>query len=158
MTCRLLLFCALLPGCAEALPPATACQAPAEVRVTLSSGSLLNPDESGVALPTEIRVLALRDATLFENSTFDDAWAPVAPLADAILSEQSTTLYPGETAEVAITPTPETRALVGIAIVRRPAGRTWRVIVPVEALPCGASATLPLHVDEYRIERATESR
>jgi type VI secretion system protein VasD len=147
-----------LVGCAEALPPDAICETPAEVHVTLSSGSLLNPDESGIALPTEIRVLALRDATLFENGTFDDAWAPAAPLAEAILASQSVTLYPGETAELAIAPTAETTALVGIAIVRRPAGRTWRVIVPIEALPCGASAQLPLHVDEYRIERATESR
>jgi hypothetical protein len=48
---------------------------------------------------------------------------------------------------------------VGVAIVRRPAGRTWRVIVPIDASRCGSDAPLPLLVDEYRIERvATESK
>jgi hypothetical protein len=32
------------------------------------------------------------------------------------------------------------------------------VIVPVESLPCGCVASLALAADEYRIERATETR
>src|SRR5205823_1456737 len=106
----------------------------------------------------EVRVHELRDPALFENAAFEDAWRAEGPLGEAMVSTQSVTLYPGETAAVSLTPSAEARALVGIAIVRRPAGRTWRVIVPMEALPCGASASLALRVDEYRIERATEVR
>lgn len=153
------LFVALAAiGCAETLAPVGVCEAPAEVAVTLVSGALLNPDESGAPLPTEVRLVELRDPALVENTSFEDAWAPAAPLSDAIVSTQVVTLYPGETAALALTPSPETRALVGIAIVRRPAGRTWRVIVPMETLACGSHTTLPLRVDEYRIERATETR
>jgi type VI secretion system VasD/TssJ family lipoprotein len=146
-------------GCASTLAPAAACETPARIDITLASGALLNPDEAGDALPTEIRVLELRDATLFENTSFDDAFAPIPPLADLVVATQSITLYPGETAALVVAPSADTRAIVGIAIVRRPAGRTWRVIVPIEALPCGLDAPLPLLVDEYRIERvATESK
>jgi type VI secretion system VasD/TssJ family lipoprotein len=149
----------LASGCASTLAPAVACETPARVEITVASGALLNPDEAGDALPTEIRVLELRDATLFENTSFDDAWAPAAPLSDLIVATHSITLYPGESAALVVAPIPETHAIVGIAIVRRPAGRTWRVIVPIGALPCGLDARLPLLVDEYRIERvATESK
>ena len=90
-------------GCAEALSAAQVCETPAEIQVTLASGALLNPDESGAPLPTEVRVLELRDPTLLENTVFEDAWAPAAPLSDTIVSTQSVTLYPGETAALAIT-------------------------------------------------------
>jgi type VI secretion system VasD/TssJ family lipoprotein len=103
-------------------------------------------------------VLELRDASSFESLSFEDAWTPAPAIEGAIVSTRSVTLYPGETSELDVQPSPETHALVGIAIVRRPAGRTWRVIVPVESLPCGSSASLAWLVDEYRIERASEER
>ncbi len=145
-------------GCAEALPPGETCAAPAEISVTLASGLLLNPDESGEPLPTEIRVHELRDVALFEQAMFEDAWLAEGELGAAIVSTQSVTLYPGESAALTLTPSTEAHALAGVAIVRRPAGRTWRVIVPIETLPCGATASLALRVDEYRIERAPEVR
>lgn len=147
---------ALAGGCAEALPVAAACERPAALTVTLASGPLLNPDESGAPLPTEIRVHEVRDSSRFESAVFDEAWQPAGALAESIVSTQSVTLYPGETASLTLTPADDARALVGVAIVRQPAGRTWRVVVPVETLACGAHASLALRVDEYRIERAPE--
>jgi len=155
---RALWLVLVLTGCAEALPVDATCAAPADIRVHLASGALLNPDEQGQPLPTEVRVLELRDAASFESLSFEDAWTPAPAIEAAIVSTRSVTLYPGETSELAVQPSPDTRALVGIAIVRRPAGRTWRVIVPVEAVPCGSSAALAWLVDEYRIERASEER
>lgn len=148
-----------LAGCAEALPAAAVavCATPAELHVTLASGDFLNPDESGAPLPTEVRVLELRDAAPLESASFEDTWVAASPLAESIASTTSVTLYPGETATVDVHPGAEILALALVAIVRQPAGRTWRVVVPLEGLPCGASATLPLRVDEYRIERATEA-
>ncbi len=145
-----------LSACAEALPPDTVCEAPAQVHVTLASGALLNPDTSGAPLPTEVRIVGLRDPGAFENVSFDEAWTPPAPLADTIVATESVTLYPGESAALDVHPSADTRSLAAVAIVRRPAGRTWRVLVPVAALPCGSAATLALRVDEYRIERTTE--
>lgn len=159
MRLAILLACATsVSACAEALAPAGACETPAEVTVTLASGPLLNPDEGGEPLPTEIRVHEVRDVARFESAAFEEAWQPEGPLGESIVSTQSVTLYPGETAAIALAPGPESHAIVGVAIVRRPAGRTWRVILPVESLACGAHAALALSVDEYRIERATETR
>ncbi len=147
---------ALGAGCAEAIPPADACVTPAEVTVTLASGALLNPDESGSPLPTEIRVHVLRSTPALEGALFEDAWAPSDALGESIVATQSTTLYPGETTSLVIAASDEGVALAGIAIVRRPAGRAWRVIVPIDDLACGARTTLALRVDEYRIERSPE--
>lgn len=154
---RALLMATLLLGCAEALPAAATCEAPAEITVHVASGMLLNPDESGVPLPTEIRIHEINDTALFESALFEDAWEPSGPLGESIVSTRTVTLYPGETVDAAWTPSPDARALVGVAIVRRPAGHTWRVIVPVDALPCGSNAAVALRVDEYRIERETEA-
>lgn len=156
---RLVALGALLGlGCAEALPPSSVCERPAALDVSLVSGPLLNPDASGVPLPTEVRVLALRDAAPLASATFDDAWQPSGALEAAIVSTQAVTLYPDEQTHLALAPDAEVHALAALAIVREPAGRTWRVVVPVEELPCGASATLALRVDEYRIERADGAR
>ena len=145
-----------LSACAEVTPPSAACESPAELAVTLTSGALLNPDESGSPLPTEVRVHQVRDAAPFDNVPFDDAWAMSDAISGAVITTQTTTLYPGEMATVALTPNPEAIALVGMAVVRRPAGRTWRVIVPLDALPCGQHVRVALRVDEYRIERSEE--
>jgi type VI secretion system VasD/TssJ family lipoprotein len=145
-------------GCAESMPPTAACAAPASLDVELASGPLLNPDESGAPLPTEIRVHQIRDASGFANAPFEDAFALEGTLEDSVVSSRTATLYPGETTTLALTPSPEATAIVGMAVVRRPAGRTWRVIVPIGALPCGEHAALSLRVDEYRIERAEEVR
>jgi type VI secretion system protein VasD len=151
---RVITLLALLTiGCAEALPASSACTAPASIDVRLASGPLLNPDESGAPLPTEVRVHQVRDATRFDNALFEDAFHLEGALAESVIASETTTLYPGENATLAMTPSPDATAIVGMAVVRRPAGRTWRVIVPVTALPCGEHVALALRVDEYRIER-----
>lgn len=153
-----LLVALALAGCAGTLAAAPVCERPASLDVALASGPLLNPDPSGTPLPTEIRVLALREPDALASATFEDAWQPSGALAAAIVSTEVVTLYPGESAHVAIAPGAEVHALAALAIVRQPAGRTWRVVVPVEELPCGSDATLALRVDEYRIEREGETR
>ncbi len=150
-----LLCAAASSGCVATLPSAV-CEAPALVDVAVESGPLLNPDADGHALPTEVRLYTLRDASAFDTVAFEPVWESDADaLGDAMLEVQSLTLYPGETAHGSVVPGAETHALVAMAIVRQPAGQTWRAVVDVSELPCGARSRVRLRVDEYRIERAS---
>jgi type VI secretion system protein VasD len=156
MTSRILwarvLFVGALSACGAA-PAPSACETPAILDVAIESGPLLNPDAEGRALPTEVRLYRVRDASVFETLSFDAVWQSDADaLGDALVGVESVTLYPGETTHGAIAPGDDARALVAMAVVREPAGHTWRTIVDVAHLPCGASAQVRLRVDEYRIE------
>jgi type VI secretion system VasD/TssJ family lipoprotein len=143
-----------LAGCATAPAVGGACERPATLRVAIAAGPLLNPDDTGTPLPTEVRLYQLRDAARVEGLAFDDVWRDGdAALGDARVSTQVITVYPGEPAEGALAASPDAHALAAVAIVRQPAGHAWRVVVPLDDVPCGAAATITLRVDEYRIER-----
>lgn len=152
----LLGLCLMASGCGAAPMAPSACETPATIEVALESGPLLNPDAAGRALPTEVRLYRLRDAAAFETVAFDTVWqSDTDALGDALLGVDSLTLYPGEATTGAIAPGSDAHALVAMAIVRQPAGHTWRTIIELADLPCGSSSRLRLRVDEYRIERAS---
>lgn len=146
-------MCLVLSGCAPSAVLPGACERPASLRVAITAGPLLNPDAAGTPLPTEVRLYQVRDRARVEGLAFDDVWQDGdAALGDALVSTEVLTLYPGEPAEAALEASPEAQALAAVAIVRQPAGRAWRVIVPLDAA-CGSTASITLRVDEYRIER-----
>ena len=154
----LLALCAIsLVGCGSAPLAASVCERPGTIAVAIESGPLLNPDEEGRALPTEIRLYRLRDANVFETVPFEAIWQDDVALGDALLGVDSLTLYPGESIADSIVPEADAQVMVAMAVVRQPAGRTWRTIIDVGSLPCRASAQVRLRVDEYRIERASVS-
>jgi type VI secretion system protein VasD len=149
-------FASLIAGCGAATAAAGACAAPAQIEVAIESGPLLNPDAEGRALPTEVRLYRVRDAAVFETVGFDSVWqSDTEALGDAMLGVDSLTLYPGETTNGSIAPEPDARAIVAMAIVRQPAGRTWRTAIDVGDLPCGTVAQVRLRLDEFRIERTS---
>ncbi len=144
-----------LSGCGAAPAATLACETPATIEVAVEAGPLLNPDAEGHALPTEVRLYRVRDASAFATLPFETVWQSDAEaLGDALLGVDSITLYPGE-ASGALVPSHDARALVAMAIVRQPAGHTWRTIIDLADLPCGATSHVRLRVDEYRIERAS---
>lgn len=147
-----------LSGCVRGPEAPSSCERPGTLEVALESGALLNPDAEGHALPTEVRLYRLRQPRAFETVAFDAIWqSETEALGDALVGSDSLTLYPVETARTELLLGPDVTALAAVAIVRQPAGRTWRAVVPVEALPCGARASVRFHVDEYRIERAARA-
>lgn len=146
----------LASGCGASPVVGAVCEVPASIEIAVESGPLLNPDASGRPLPTEVRLYRVRDASAFDTLTFDAVWRSDAEaLGAAMLGVDAITVYPGETATSAVAPEPDARAIVAMAIVREPAGHTWRTVVAVDDLRCGAPARVRLRVDEYRIERAS---
>lgn len=148
-----LLSFSLTTACATAGGAPGACESPGTVELAITAGPLLNPDDRGVPLPTEVRVYALTDASALEQVAFEDAWRGEEALGDGVSLATSLTLYPGETTSDALVPDEEAVALAAVAIVRRPEGRTWCVVVPIEVTACDGHARIALRADEYRIER-----
>lgn len=153
----------LVAGCGGAPSQPVDCSEPTPIALVIEATERLNPDPDGRALPTELRLYQLRDAAGAETASFEDLWerAP-AVLGDALVSEESLTLYPGERLERALAPDPQTTTILAVAIVRAPAGRTWRALVPMsrsstssETCPRLQPGQLFLRLDDHRIEAIT---
>lgn len=154
---------ALSAGCASGPEPRPECAAAAPIALTIDASPRMNPDAGGHALPTELRLYQVRDARALDAASFDDVWRDAsAVLGDALLSEESLTLYPGDRLERELRPEDEATSIVAVVIVRQPAGRTWRAVVPMtrtsasgEACPTLRPGRVLLRLDEYRVEAIT---
>lgn len=153
----------VFPGCASSPETRPPCAPPTPIAITILGTPRLNPDAEGRALPTEVRIYQLRDATVFDMAAFEDIWSSAANVLEgALVSEEALTLYPGERLERRVQPADDAAALVGVAIVREPRGRTWRAIVPITRRTPSDSSCLVLEpsriafrLDDYRIEAMT---
>ncbi len=132
--------------------------APIALRIVATDG--LNPDATGAALPTELRLYQLSDASALEHTGFEDVWRDGSgALGDALVAEETLTIYPGQRVERTLRPDDATTALAAVIIVREPAGRTWRAVAPISRL-AGDDATCPAlspraltyRLDRYRVE------
>jgi type VI secretion system VasD/TssJ family lipoprotein len=73
-----------------------------------------------------------------EPAAFDPIWRDAqAVLGDTLLSVDEVTLYPGQTIVRSFERNPEASYIVGMAVVRRPTGKSWRSIV---RMPSSAAA------------------
>ncbi len=150
-------------GCASSPETRASCAPPNPIALTIEATSRLNPDAEGRALPTELRIYQLRHTNALEMATFEDVWSNAAGiLGEALVSEETLTLYPGDQLQRQIQPSEEAQALALVAIVREPRGRTWRAIVPMnrhassaESCPVLEPNRLILRLDDYRIEAIT---
>jgi type VI secretion system protein VasD len=136
--------CALIPG-REAKPPS-----PLHLRV--SAGARLNPDEQGESLPTAVRVYQLRSAAKAERAELAPLLRdPKETLGDDFLAVDEVFVEPRGAAEKTIAREKDARAVVVVAVFRRPSGEAWRDVVE---LPAGGKRTrLEYVLDEYRIAR-----
>lgn len=153
-------------GCASTPEPRPECGDPPPIALTIEATPRMNPDAEGRALPTELRLYQVRDASALEMSSFEDVWqdAPTV-LGDALLSEETLTVYPDDRLTRELRPSPEAQAIVAVVIVRQPTGRTWRAVVPMtraeaseESCPALEPGRLLLRLDDYRIEAITPRR
>lgn len=154
---------ALGPACASGPEARAECGEAPPIALTIEATSRVNPDAGGHALATELRIYQVRDASALEMASFEDVWQGAeGVLGPALLSQETLTIYPGETLSRELRPADEASAIVAVVIVRQPAGRTWRAVVPMtrsEASEASCPVTTPdrllLRLDDYRIEAIT---
>lgn len=163
-TCVLALALSSLgAACAGGPEARPECAPPSPIALTIEATPRLNPDAEGHALPTELRLYQVSEASALDMASFEDVWeSPADVLGPALLSEESLTIYPGERVQRSLRPEDEAIAIVAVVIVRQPAGRTWRAVVPMsrrnaseDSCPVLDPGRLLLRLDDYRIEAIT---
>lgn len=160
-----------LAGCggASARP---SCDAQENANLRIESSDRMNPDEDGRPLPTIVRIYQLKNIGSMETATFDEIWQhDEDTLGDAFLGKDELVMYPDSHVSRQFERDPDANYIVGVAIVRRPTGVSWRTILelppPAAEAQCAAlqenpdappeeqpSVHLAFELDDYQIEGA----
>ena len=139
----LLVACGLVPSRS---------QTPAPFRVEVDAAARLNPDEQGESLPTTVRVYQLASAGQAGTVELVDLLRdPKAALGTDVLGVADLVVQPGGRAAQTLERDKGTRAILVAALVRRPAGASWRQIVELPSV--GRAADLAFSIREYRLDR-----
>lgn len=124
---------------------------PSPIDVTIAAERRLNPDERGEALPTMFRVVLLGSAAKAEAASYEDLYRGAKEsLGEDVLAVDELVLSPGETATKRLIGEKPARALLVYGVYRRPAGTSWREIVPIER---GRPRAVTFRAEDYRVER-----
>ncbi len=143
-------------ACGASAPEVSTCptRAPASLRIVATEH--MNPSTRGEGLPTELRLYQLRDAHALEGLSFEDLWHQGgAALGESLVSEETLTVYPGETTAHPLTLEDGATHLGAVVIVRQPEGRGWTTVAPLtDALHqgCPEAPAITLRIDGSRIE------
>lgn len=157
------------PGCGgEAARPT--CDANENAALRLIATDRANPDEEGRPLPTIIRIYQLKNIGVMETASFDDIWQrDEDTLGESFLGKDEVTIYPSTKIGREFERNPDANFIVGVAIVRRPTGVSWRTILelppPAAEAQCAAlqenpeeapaeppTVRLSFELDDYQIE------
>ena len=123
-------------GCGGTQAPA--CEIPEQGNLLIYATDRVNPDEDGKALPTIVRIYQLKNLGKIEVASFRDIWQKAEDtLGDTLAVADEVTVYPGEKVARRFERDKAANYIVGVAIVRRPSGGSWRTILD---LPISASA------------------
>lgn len=123
-------------GCGGTQAPA--CEIPEQGNLLIYATDRVNPDEDGKALPTIVRIYQLKNLGKMEVASFRDIWQKAEDtLGDSLAVADEVTVYPGEKVTRRFERDKAANYIVGVAIVRRPAGGSWRTILD---LPMSSSA------------------
>ena len=168
-------FACAFSGCGGT-PVRPSCDIPESGNLIVQGTDRVNPDTQGRSLPTIVRVFQLSGLGSLETASFDEMWrSPEDTLGDTLIAMDEFTYYPAGPRETppALRRTferdPAANFIVGMAIVRRPAGVSWRSVIelpyPASELACAAQqvdpeepppppdiAELRFELDDYRIE------
>lgn len=155
-------------GCAGTQAPA--CEIPERGNLLIEATDRLNPNADGEALPTIVRIYQLSGLGSLELASFEDIWRSAEDtLGETLLVADEVTVYPGQRLRRTFERDPAANFIVGVAIVRRPAGLSWRTVLelptsaeaqrcaalqedPEEAPPQPSVSRVSLRVDMYTIE------
>ncbi len=117
------------------------------VDVTITAAPRLNPDESGQPLPTVFRIQLLGSASKAEAASYEDLYrGDKETLGEDVLAIEEVVLSPGETAKKRVVSEKPARALLVVGVFRKPAGTSWRVIMPMRS-------RVAFRAEDYRIDR-----
>lgn len=151
----------LAAGCAAKGPP----QPPAPVTLSLNvhlAGDG-NPDASGRASPTVVRLYQLRSDDVFKGLDLDVLYARDKELLAAdLVQREEWTLRPGESREARWQVAPEVRVVAVVAALRGYREVVWRVTLPMP--PASAkvapprSSTVEIAGDGVRLAEARPSK
>jgi type VI secretion system VasD/TssJ family lipoprotein len=132
--------------------PAAGPQEPFPIQLTLRASDRLNPDERGEPLPTVVMIYQLKSATKLAAADSDDVYRkPKEVLGEDLLQTEELQLAPGQVQTKTLERDKAAKALAVVALVRRPAGPSWRSIV--ELPPVDQPAELSFVLDGYRVDR-----
>ncbi len=124
---------------------------PSPIDVTISAAPRLNPDERGEALPTLFRLVLLGSAAKAEGASYEDLYRGAKEaLGEDVLAVDEMVLSPGDTVTKRLIGEKPARALLVYGVFRRPAGNSWREIVPIER---GRPRSVTFRAEDYRVER-----
>jgi len=164
----LALMSVAVAGCGGTQSPA--CEIPEQGNLSIEATERLNPDDAGRPLPTIIRIYQLDGLGSLELASFEQIWQEAEDtLGETLLVADEVTVYPGTTVHRTFERDPAANFLVGVAIVRRPAGVSWRTVLelpasaeaqrcaalqenPEEAPPLPDVSRVQFRVDMYTIE------
>jgi type VI secretion system VasD/TssJ family lipoprotein len=133
--------CSLVPG-REPGPPGP-------IRLQVKAGTRLNPDELGNSLPTAVRVYQLKGVGKTSSAELGALLRePKEVLGEDLLGVEEVFVEPNGAVEKTISREKETRALMVVAVVRRPSGDGWRI---VKELTSRDPVEVAVTVDEYRL-------
>lgn len=121
--------------------------------VAIAAAERLNPDERGQSLPTVLQIYQLSSTGRLEGAEFEQLYRGAREtLGPELLRLEEVTVTPGVAVERRVERDGAARAVAVVALVRRPSGKSWRVVVP---LPPKARRgdVLRVRVEEYRVER-----
>jgi hypothetical protein len=116
-----------------------------------------------------VRIYQLTDVSNLQFASFEQVWRdPEGTLGEALVKAEELTIYPGQHAFRAFERDASANYLVGVAIVRRPVGVSWRSVLELpmnaserrcaamqseeEGPPLPQISRVLFRVDGYRIE------
>ncbi len=124
---------------------------PSPIDVTVVAAQRLNPDERGEPLPTLFRMALLGSPAKAEGASYEDLYRGVKEtLGEDVIASDEVVLSPGESATKRLIGDKPARALLVYGVFRRPAGTSWREIIPIER---GRPRVVTLRAVDYRVER-----
>ncbi len=106
----------------------------------LTVSDRVNPDDEGRSLATVVRVYQLRGVQHLENSDFEDIWRrDQESLGEDVVKVDEMTVFPSDRVAKPIEVAEGVSFIVVVALVRKPAGTSWRAVyeLPLERCPEG---------------------
>lgn len=104
---------------------------PGTVTVNVTGAAGMNPGPDGSDRPVTVSLLRLRDAGAFNTADPFALQDPAAALAADLVGMDQLAVAPGATASKVVTMEPDATQLGIMAALRDPAGKVWRMAVPV---------------------------